>query len=69
MLEYDPKRRVLPFTALQSNFFKRTYDETSNVNHTAATTATNNSNTNNNNNNTIPNLNSNISPNLDPSKF
>ena len=24
MLEYDPKRRVLPFNALQSNFFKRT---------------------------------------------
>jgi dual specificity tyrosine-phosphorylation-regulated kinase 1 len=59
MLEYDPKRRLLPFNALQSNFFKRTYDETSN-----STT-----NTNNNNNNNNPNLNSNSSPNLDPSKM
>jgi hypothetical protein len=64
MLEYDPKRRLLPFNALQSNFFKRTYDDnTSNVTH--PTTA---NNTNNNNNNTS-NLNSNTSPNLDPSKL
>jgi hypothetical protein len=63
MLEYDPKRRILPFNALQSNFFKRTYDDTSNVTHSTTT-----NNTNNNNNNTT-NLNSNSSPNLDPSKF
>ncbi|CAF0988619.1 unnamed protein product [Rotaria sp. Silwood1] len=62
MLEYDPKRRILPFNALQSNFFKRVPDETSNVNH-PTTTATNN----NNNNNPLSNLNSNSSPNLDPS--
>jgi hypothetical protein len=61
MLEYDPKRRILPFNALQSNFFKRTYDETSNINHPSL------NNNNNNNNNTIANLNSNTSPNLDPS--
>ncbi len=63
MLEYDPKRRILPFNALQSNFFKRTYDETSNVTHST----NNNTNTNNNNNNILSNLNSNSSPNLDPS--
>ena len=62
MLDYDPKRRILPFNALQSNFFKRTYDETSN-----ATTNTN-ANNNNNNNPIISNLNSNPSPNLDSSK-
>ncbi len=61
MLEYDPKRRLLPFNALQSNFFKRTYDVTSN-----STISTNN---NNNNNPMISNLNSNSSPNLDPSKM
>lgn len=60
MLEYDPKRRILPFNALQSNFFKRTYDETSNVNHPINTN-------NNNNNNILSNLNSNSSPNLDSS--
>jgi dual specificity tyrosine-phosphorylation-regulated kinase 1 len=63
MLEYDPKRRLLPFNALQSNFFKRTYDETSNVNHPLPI----NNNINNNNNNIIANLNSASSPNLDPS--
>ncbi|CAF3395606.1 unnamed protein product [Rotaria sp. Silwood1] len=63
MLEYDPKRRILPFNALQSNFFKRVPDETSNVNH-PTTTATNN----NNNNNPLSNLNSNSSPNLDPNQ-
>jgi hypothetical protein len=56
MLEYDPKRRVLPFNALQSNFFKRTYDDTSNLINT-------------NTNNISTNLNSNSSPNLDPSMF
>lgn len=60
MLDYDPKRRLLPFNALQSNFFKRTYDDSSN-----STTT----NTNNNNNHIISNLNSNSSPNLDPSKM
>jgi hypothetical protein len=67
MLEYDPKRRLLPFNALQSNFFKRTYDETSNVNHPLP--INNNINNNNNNNNIIANLNSASSPNLDPSKM
>lgn len=63
MLEYDPKRRILPYNALQSSFFKRNYDDTSNVNHsTSASTTTMN-------NNQISNLNSNSSPNLDPSKF
>lgn len=33
MLEYDPKRRILPFNALQSSFFKRSHDDASNVNH------------------------------------
>ncbi len=66
MLEYDPKRRILPFNALQSNFFKRSYDDTSNVNHTIPT---NNNTNNNNNNNALLNLNSNSSPNLDPSKL
>ena len=56
MLEYDPKRRILPLNALQSNFFKRSYDDTSNVNHTIPT------NNNNNNNNALLNLNSNTSP-------
>lgn len=69
MLEYDPKRRLLPFNALQSNFFKRTYEESSN----STTTNTNNNNNNNhnnhNNNHIISNLNSNSSPNLDPSKM
>jgi len=45
-------------------FFKRTYDETSNVNHLLST---NNNINNNNNNNIISNLNSNTSPTLDPS--
>ena len=61
MLEYDPKRRLLPFNALQSTFFKRTYDETSN-----SMISTNN---NNNNNPMISNLNAPSSPNLDPSKI
>ena len=73
MLDYDPKRRLLPFNALQSNFFKRTYDESSN----STTTNTNNNNNNNHNHNNnnnhnnhiISNLNSNSSPNLDPSKM
>jgi hypothetical protein len=91
MLEYDPKRRILPFNALQASFFKRTYDETSStINHPPLSTAnillTNSSNngTNNvnsllqqnnsliSNNTNIPsssNLNSNGSPNLDPSKL
>jgi hypothetical protein len=92
MLEYDPKRRILPFNALQATFFKRTYDETSNVNHPTPTIAaaasanvllTNNGTNNVNslllqnnsiisNNTNIPslsNLNSNGSPNLDPSKL
>jgi len=92
MLEYDPKRRILPFNALQASFFKRTYDETSTINHPPSTTAvgatgggnillTNSSNNGTNNvnsllqqnnslitNNTSSNLNSNGSPNLDPSK-
>ena len=82
MLEYDPKRRILPFNALQSNFFKRTYDESSIVNHPTSTTnvlLTNVSNNGTNSllqttnslitNNTLSsNLNSNSSPNLDPSK-
>ncbi|CAF1056013.1 unnamed protein product [Rotaria sordida] len=70
MLEYDPKRRILPFNALQSSFFKRSYDETSNVNHPITTTNNNNNTTTtttNNNNNPLSNLNSNSSPNLDPS--
>ena len=83
MLEYDPKRRILPFNALQAAFFKRTYDESSTVNHPP--TSANNillSNSHNNgtnnvnsllqqNNPSLPptsNLNSNGSPNLDPSK-
>jgi serine/threonine protein kinase len=33
MLEYDPKRRILPFNALQASFFKRTFEETSTGNH------------------------------------
>ena len=66
MLEYDPKHRILPFNALQSIFFKRTYDESSNVNHII----TNNTNTNsNNNNNPTSNLHSNSSPNPDSSKL
>lgn len=96
MLEYDPKRRILPFNALQSSFFKRSYDESSTINHpslvTLGATATTNvllTNSNNNgttnvnsllqqnaslipNNTNIPlssNLNSNGSPNLDPSKL
>lgn len=78
MLEYDPKRRILPFNALQSSFFKRTYDETSNVNQStvpaaATTTATTTTTTSNNHPNptamsTSVNLNSTSSPNLDPSK-
>jgi hypothetical protein len=92
MLEYDPKRRILPFNALQASFFKRTYDETSSGNHpsSSSTTAaggaanillTNSSNNGTNNvnsllqqnslitNNASSNLNSNGSPNLDPSKL
>ena len=33
MLEYDPKRRILPFNSLQATFFKRTYDDVSTLNH------------------------------------
>ncbi|CAF4925210.1 unnamed protein product [Rotaria magnacalcarata] len=40
MLEYDPKRRILPFNALQASFFKRTYDETSIINHPSSATTT-----------------------------
>lgn len=87
MLEYDPKRRILPFNALQANFFKRNFDETSAINHPSSATPanilltnTNNNGANNLNsllqqnnslitNNTSSNLNSNGSPNLDPSKF
>ncbi|CAF1550181.1 unnamed protein product [Rotaria sordida] len=53
MLEYDPKRRILPFNALQASFFKRTYDETSTMNHPSSSTTnvlltnTNNNGTNN----------------------
>ncbi|CAF3421016.1 unnamed protein product [Rotaria socialis] len=65
MLEYDPKRRLLPFNALQSSFFKRTYDDTSNVNHTTAATTTAPATTIM-NTNPLSNLNSNSSPNLDP---
>ena len=65
MLEYDPKHRILPFNALQSNFFKRTYDESSNVNHII----TNHTNTNSNNNNPTSNLHPNSSPNPDSSKL
>jgi hypothetical protein len=84
MLEYDPKRRILPFNALQAMFFKRTYDESSTINHPASSTTgnillTNSSNNgttnvnsllqqNNTNLNSLSNLNSNGSPNLDPSK-
>ena len=35
MLEYDPKRRILPFAALQASFFKRAYDDVSTINHTS----------------------------------
>jgi dual specificity tyrosine-phosphorylation-regulated kinase 1 len=82
MLEYDPKRRILPFNALQAMFFKRTYDESSTINHPASSTTgnillTNSSNNgttnvnsllqqNNTNLNSLSNLNSNGSPNLDP---
>jgi hypothetical protein len=82
MLEYDPKRRILPFNALQASFFKRTYDDTSNINHSSSSTttaaaanvlltnSTNNNGTNSLLQQTNPslNLNSNGSPNLDPSK-
>ena len=87
MLDYDPKRRLLPFNALQSNFFKRTYDESSTINHptSSSSSSANNillTNSHNNglnnvnsliqsNNPSLPstsNLNSNGSPNLDPSK-
>jgi dual specificity tyrosine-phosphorylation-regulated kinase 1 len=75
MLEYDPKRRILPFNALRSSFFKRTYDDTSNnltsnVNSTTVTTSTSNNLTNNNHltMSTSTNLNTASSPNLDPSK-
>ncbi|CAF0999770.1 unnamed protein product [Adineta ricciae] len=88
MLEYDPKRRILPFNALQASFFKRTYEDSTAMNHTstASSTATgnvlltnsiNNGTTNVNSllqqNNSLStnltasvNLNSNGSPNLDP---
>jgi len=80
MLEYDPKRRILPYNALQSSFFKRSFDEmTPNANHssTASTVPSLATNTTNNNNNTTgsvthttmntsTNLNSATSPNLDP---
>ena len=75
MLEYDPKRRLLPFNALQSSFFKRTYDETSNVNQSTVAAATTTTTTASNNHpnptamNTSVNLNSTSSPNLDPSKW
>jgi hypothetical protein len=85
MLEYDPKRRILPFNALQASFFKRTFDETSTMNHPSSSSTsnvllTNSSNNGMNNvnsliqqtNPSIPstsNLNSNGSPNLDPSKI
>ena len=88
MLEYDPKRRILPFNALQAMFFKRTYDESSTINHPASSSSTtgnilltnssNNNGTtnvnsllqqNNTNLNSLSNLNSNGSPNLDPSKI
>lgn len=65
MLEYDPKRRILPFNSLQSSFFKRTYDET--ANHAASSSNHLNSNANS-TMTTSSNLNSNSSPNLDPSK-
>lgn len=81
-LEYDPKRRILPFNALQSPFFKRTYDESSTINHPSSTNNLLLTNSHNNglnnvnsliqqNNPSLPltsNLNSNGSPNLDPSK-
>jgi len=89
MLEYDPTRRLLPFNALQSSFFKRSSDESSNVSHPSSANVTTSSasanplltNSNNNGNSTITsnsllpnptnlpgtsNLNSNGSPNLDP---
>ncbi|CAF0744255.1 unnamed protein product [Didymodactylos carnosus] len=61
MLEYDPKRRITPFIALQHSFFKRTYEE-GNYTPSAGGSANNilgnggNSGTNNNNNNGSPNL-------------
>ncbi len=97
MLEYDPKRRILPFNALQASFFKRTYDETNlppTGNHTPSTIPTmNNAGSgnvlltnsssgggilqpggagmigNNGSMTSTSNLNSNGSPNLDPSKI
>jgi dual specificity tyrosine-phosphorylation-regulated kinase 1 len=39
MLEYDPKRRILPFNALQATFFKRTYDDVSTLNHPSTPSA------------------------------
>ena len=74
MLEYDPKRRILPYNALQSSFFKRSYDES---NPTVTSSATNSTTTNNSNTlasipqtttTTTTNLNLATSPNLDPSK-
>lgn len=97
MLEYDPKRRILPFNALQASFFKRTFDEASTGNHASnsigapvplavasnvlltnsSINGTNNVNSllqqntslinHSNNLATTTNLNSNGSPNLDPS--
>lgn len=59
MLEYDPKRRILPFNALQASFFKRNYDDTQTLNHPPVATATTNvllANTNNNGTNSVNSL-------------
>ena len=37
MLDYDPKTRIMPYYALQHNFFKRTADEGTNTNSSAST--------------------------------
>ena len=82
MLEYDPKRRILPFNAIQAGFFKRNYDDSTSINHPSSTPSnillTNSTNNGSANVNsliqqtnaslTTSNLNSNGSPNLDPSK-
>lgn len=59
MLEYDPKRRILPYNALQSHFFKRTFDEPMSINASLPSNSTTNT--------LLSNLNSNTSPSLDSS--
>ncbi|CAF1542045.1 unnamed protein product, partial [Adineta steineri] len=73
MLEYDPKRRILPFNALQASFFKRTYEESASLNHPSSSSSTTGNilltNTNNNGTNNVNSLlqqNNSLNANINP---